>query len=67
VGRRQVFRSPDLKEGVPEVPVRVDLGGAREFGLRLEAVGEKSRFHQTEWDQADWALAKGQAQEGRTS
>jgi hypothetical protein len=47
--------------------VRVDLGGAREFGLRLEAVGEKSRFHQTEWDQADWALAKGQAQEGRTS
>jgi alpha-galactosidase len=54
----EVFRSPDLKEGMAGVPVRVNLGGAREFGLRLEAVGEKSRFYQAEWDQADWALAK---------
>jgi alpha-galactosidase len=58
VGGREVFRSPYLKEGVPGVPVNVNLGGAREFRLRLEAVGEKSRFHQAEWDQADWALAK---------
>ena len=55
---RQVFRSPYLKEGVPGVPVQVSLDGAREFALRLEAVGEKSRFYQPEWDQADWAMAK---------
>ncbi|MFN0172208.1 MAG: alpha-galactosidase, partial [Bryobacteraceae bacterium] len=34
------------------------LGGAREFRLKLASAGEKSRFHQAEWDQADWAMAK---------
>ena len=58
VESREVFRSPSLKEGMAGIPVRVNLGGAREFRLRLDAVGEKSRFYQAEWDQADWALAK---------
>jgi alpha-galactosidase len=58
VESREVFRSPGLKEGTAGIPVRVNLGGAREFGLRLDAVGERSRFYQAEWDQADWALAK---------
>ncbi|MGA2115803.1 MAG: alpha-galactosidase [Bryobacteraceae bacterium] len=58
VESREAFRSPSLKEGMAGVPVRVNLGGAREFGLRLDAVGEKSRFYQAEWDQADWALAR---------
>ena len=47
-----------LKEGVPGVPVNVALGSAREFRLKLAAAGEKSRFYQAEWDQADWAMAK---------
>lgn len=58
VSGRRLFRSPYLKEGVPGVPVKVDLAGAREFTLRLDAAGEKPRFHQPEWDQADWAMAK---------
>ncbi len=58
VAGREVFRSPYLKEGVPCVPVNVNLGGAREFRLKLASVGEKSRFHQESWDQADWAMAK---------
>jgi len=65
VGGREVFRSPYLKEGVPAAPVRVDLGGAREFRLKLEAVGQKSRFHQAEWDQADWAMARIRLADGR--
>ena len=65
VAGREAFHSPYLKEGVPAVPVRVDLGGAREFRLKLEAVGEKSRFHQAEWDQADWAMAKIKLADGR--
>ncbi len=58
VAGREVFRSPYFKEGVPAVPVNVNLNGAREFSLKLAAVGEKSKFHQSEWDQADWAMAR---------
>jgi alpha-galactosidase len=58
VAGREAFRSPLLKEGMPGVPVKVRLNGSREFRLRLRAAGEKSRFHQAEWDQADWAMAK---------
>ena len=57
-GGRELFHSPYLKEGIAGVPIDVPLAGAREFRLKLAAVGEKSRFHQAEWDQADWAMAK---------
>ena len=66
VAGREVFRSPYLKEGVPGAPVNVNLGGAREFRLKLAAVGEKSKFHQSEWDQADWAMAKVKLADGST-
>ncbi len=58
VAGREVFRSPILSEGLPGVPIHADLQGGREFLLKLEAAGPKSRFYQAEWDQADWALAK---------
>jgi alpha-galactosidase len=66
VAGREVFRSPYLKEGVPGAPVNVNLNGAREFRLKLAAVGEKSKFHQSEWDQADWAMAKVKLADGST-
>jgi alpha-galactosidase len=65
VNGREAYRSPYLKEGVAGAPVKVDLGGAREFRLKLQAVGEKSRFHRAEWDQADWAMAKVRLAGGR--
>lgn len=55
---RELFQSPLLKEGLSPVPIKVDLGGAREFRLKLTAAGDKSRYHQAEWDQADWAMAR---------
>ncbi len=66
VAGREVFRSPYLKEGIPGAPVNVNLGGAREFRLKLAAVGEKSKFHQAEWDQADWAMARIKMADGST-
>ena len=65
VDNREVFHSPHLTEGVRGVPVNVNLENAREFRLKLEAVGEKSRFYQAEWDQADWAMAKVKLADGR--
>jgi len=58
VGGRETFRSAVMREGLPGTPVKADLGGAREFSLKLTAVGEKSRTYQAEWDQADWAEAR---------
>ena len=55
---RQLYRSPLLHEGLPGIPLDIDLKGARQFSLRLEAVGVRSPTYQAEWDQADWADAK---------
>lgn len=52
------FRSAVMKEGMPGVPVSVELGGARQFRLKLAPTGERSRTYQAEWDQADWAEAR---------
>ncbi len=57
-GEKELFRSGVLHEGLEPVPVRVELGGAREFSLRLTAVGKHSSTWQKEWDQADWADAR---------
>jgi alpha-galactosidase len=57
-GDRELFRSDTLHEGLPGVPIKVDLAGAHEFILKLTAVGERSRTYQAEWDQADWADAR---------
>lgn len=65
-GGRTLYRSPYLKEGIAAAPVNVNLGGALEFRLKLAAVGEKSKFHQEEWDQADWAEARIRMADGTT-
>ncbi len=56
-GGRQLYQSPVLHEGMKGIPIHLDLGGAREFILRLKAVGERPATYQAEWDQADWANA----------
>ncbi|HVX66987.1 MAG TPA: alpha-galactosidase, partial [Bryobacteraceae bacterium] len=60
-----LFRSGVLHEGMPAVPVRVELAGAREFSLKLAAVGAHPSTWQKEWDQADWADARVTLQDGR--
>jgi hypothetical protein len=40
VGGKQAFRSAVLKEGMPPVPVSVDLGGATEFVLQVSDGGD---------------------------
>jgi alpha-galactosidase len=53
VAGKETFRSPVMREGMPGVPVKVDLGGATEFTLTLDDAGDGA-----EWDQADWAEAR---------
>lgn len=57
-GGKELYRSPILHEGMPGIPVQIDLHGVRQFSLRLQAVGERSPTYQAEWDQADWADAR---------
>jgi alpha-galactosidase len=57
-GDVELYRSPVLREGLPGIPLSIDLQGAQQFSLRLEAVGDRSPTYQAEWDQADWADAK---------
>ncbi|HOX37547.1 MAG TPA: alpha-galactosidase, partial [Candidatus Brocadiia bacterium] len=52
VAGREAFRSEVLREGMPPVPVKVDLGGAREFALEVGDCGDGIAC-----DQADWAEA----------
>jgi hypothetical protein len=58
VNGREAFSSGVMREGLPAVPVKVSLGGAREFTLKLAAAGERPRTWQAEWDLADWAEAR---------
>ncbi|MDR3719453.1 MAG: alpha-galactosidase [Bryobacteraceae bacterium] len=58
VNGQEAFRSPVLHEGLAGIPIDVDLKGAREFTLKLTAVGERKHTDQAEWDQADWAGAR---------
>jgi alpha-galactosidase len=53
VAGKQAFRSAVLKEGMPAVPVEVDLAGAHEFTLEVNDSGDGIGC-----DQADWADAK---------
>jgi alpha-galactosidase len=57
-GGKELYRSPILREGVPGIPVAVELHGATEFSIRLASVGVKPATYQPEWDQADWGEAK---------
>lgn len=54
VGDRVLFRSGVLKGEMEGIPVNVELGGATEFTLEVEATGKKVEW----WDRGDWADAK---------
>ena len=56
-GGNTLYRSPVLHEGLAGIPIDLDLHGAKQFTLRLEAVGVRPPTYQAEWDQADWADA----------
>jgi len=60
-GADEAFKSPVLSEGMAPVPVRVDLGGATEFNLRVSDGGDGISC-----DQADWVDAKVVLADGRT-
>ncbi len=59
-GGREVFRSGVMREGMPGVPVNVDLGGAVEFALNVGDAGDGISC-----DQSDWADAKVELADGR--
>jgi len=65
-GGREVFRSAVMHEGMPGIPVKVDLAGAAGFRLKLAAAGERTPTYQAEWDQADWADARMRMMDGTT-
>jgi len=53
VGGKEAFRTDVRREGMPAVPVEVDLGGATEFAIEVGDAGDGISC-----DQADWAEAK---------
>ncbi|MDQ1256678.1 MAG: alpha-galactosidase, partial [Candidatus Hydrogenedentes bacterium] len=57
---KEAFQSPVLREGMAAVHVRVDLGGATEFHLRVSDGGDNINC-----DQADWGDAKVVLDDGR--
>jgi len=60
VGGTERFKSSLLHEGMPGVPVEVDLAGAAEFELQVDDGGDGIGC-----DQADWAEAKVKLKDGR--
>jgi len=60
-GGKEAFRSKVLREGMPPVPVAVDLDGATEFVLEVNNAGDGISC-----DQADWAHAKAVLADGKT-
>jgi alpha-galactosidase len=59
-GGQERFKSPLLHEGMPGVPVKVDLAGAAEFVLLVDDGGDGIGC-----DQADWAEARAKLKDGR--
>ena len=60
VGSTEKFRSGVMREGMTGKPVKVELGGAREFTLQIDETPDGISC-----DQADWAEAKVTLQDGR--
>ncbi len=60
VAGREAFRSPLLHEGMPGVPVKVDLGGSREFTLEIGDGGDGISCDQSDWADARVSLTDGQ-------
>jgi alpha-galactosidase len=59
VGGKEAFRTDVRREGMPPVPVSVDLDGASEFVLEVEDAGDGIAC-----DQSDWADAKVEMEDG---
>ena len=60
VDGKEAFRSAVLKEGMPPVPVKIDLGGAKEFVLDVSDSGDGIACDQADWADAKITLADGQ-------
>jgi alpha-galactosidase len=58
-GDREIYRSETLHEGMPGVPIRVELQGSREFTMQVEDATDGISC-----DQADWADAKLEFEKG---
>ncbi len=61
VGGKKAYQSALMREGMPGVPVQVDLGGAQELILEVGDGGDGISC-----DQADWADAKVMMADGQT-
>ena len=61
IGKKTVFRSNVMREGIPGVAVKVELDGATQFVLKVADADDGIAC-----DQADWAEAKVVLAEGKT-
>ena len=59
VGGKEAFRSGVMREGMAGVPVSVDLAGASEFILDVGDAGDGISCDQSDWADAQVALADG--------
>lgn len=60
ISGEEKFRSGVIREGMAGQPVKVDLGGVKEFVLQVEETSDGISC-----DQADWAEAKAILEDGR--
>ncbi len=58
-GGKSLFRSELMREGMPGVPVEVDLAGAKEFVLDVGDGGDGIACDQADWAEARVVLADG--------
>ncbi|MBN1342190.1 MAG: NPCBM/NEW2 domain-containing protein, partial [Phycisphaerae bacterium] len=58
---KDAFRSDVMREGMPGVPVTVDLNGATEFALTVANAGDGIACDQADWVDARVELADGKA------
>jgi len=59
VGDTEAFHSEVMREGMPGVPVEVDLGGATEFVIEVGDAGDGIACDQANWADAKVVLADG--------
>jgi alpha-galactosidase len=60
----ELYHSEVMHEGMAGVPVSVNLEGAREFALKLQPIGTRNPWDRDQWDQADWADARVNLEDG---
>ncbi len=60
VNGKEVYRSAAMHEGMPGIPLHIDLNGSRDFTLHIE--GSKDSL---DWDQVDFGNAKVSLSDGK--